>query len=69
MESGLKVKEATVINMNRQTHNQENIYKDYKVVDGIKFPSVRIGSMGPQMIETKLLEAAINVEVSEEDFN
>ena len=55
--------------MNGQTQNQEIIYKDYKVVDGIKFPSVRIGSMGPQMIETKLLEAAINVEVSEEDFN
>jgi predicted Zn-dependent peptidase len=69
VESGLKVKEASVITMNGQTQNQEVNYKDYQEVDGIKFPSVRVGSMGPQMIETKLLEAVINVEVSEEDFN
>jgi len=69
VESGLKVKEATIITMNGQSQNQEVNYKDYQEVDGIKFPSVRVGSMGPQMIETKLLEAVINVEVSEEDFN
>ena len=69
VESGLKVKEATVITMNDQSQNQEVNYKDYQEVDGIKFPSVRVSSMGSQMIETKLLEAVINVEVSEEDFN
>jgi hypothetical protein len=69
VESGLKVKETTIITMNGQSQNQEVNYKDYQEVDGIKFPSVRVGSMGPQMIETKLLEAVINVEVSEEDFN
>lgn len=69
VESGLKVKETTVVTMNGQTQNQEVNYKDYQEVDGIKFPSVKVGSMGPQMIETKLLEAAINVEVTEEDFN
>jgi len=69
VESGLKVKEATIINMNGQTQNQEVNYKDYQEVDGIKFPSVKVGSMGPQMIETKLLEAVINVQVTEEDFN
>ncbi len=69
VESGLKVKEATVITMNDQSQNQEVNYKDYQEVDGIKFPSVRVSSMGAQMIETKLLEAVINVEVSEEDFN
>ncbi len=68
VESGLKVKETTVITMNGQTQNQEVNYKDYKEVDGIKFPSVKVGSMGPQMIETKLLEAVINVEVTAEDF-
>jgi hypothetical protein len=55
--------------MNGQTQNQEVNYKDYQEVDGIKFPSVKVGSMGPQMIETKLLEAVINVQVTEEDFN
>ena len=69
VESGLKVKETTIVTMNGQTQNQEVNYKDYQEVDGIKFPSVRVGSMGPQMIETKLLEAVINVEVTEEDFN
>jgi len=68
VESGLKVKETTVITMNGQTQNQEVNYKDYQEVDGIKFPSLKVGSMGPQMIETKLLEAVINVEVTAEDF-
>jgi len=68
VESGLKVKEATVINMNGQTQNQEVNYKDYQEVDGIKFPSIKVGSMGPQIIETKLLEAVINVELTAEDF-
>lgn len=67
-ESGLKVKEATVINMNGQTQNQEVFLKDYQEVDGIKFPSVKIGSMGPQMVESKLLEAVINIEINEADF-
>ncbi len=68
VESGLKVKEAKVINMNGQTQNQEVNYKDYQEVDGIKFPSIKVGSMGPQIIETKLLEAVINVELTAEDF-
>jgi len=68
VESGLKVKEATVINMNGQTQNQEVNYKNYQEVDGIKFPSIKVGSMGPQIIETKLLEAVINVELTAEDF-
>jgi len=68
VESGLKVKETTAITMNGQTQNQEVNYKDYQEVNGIKFPSLKVGSMGPQMIETKLLEAVINVEVTAEDF-
>mgnify|MGYP000113778886 CR=1 FL=1 len=38
-------------------------------VDGIKFPSLRVVPMGPQQIESKLLEAVINYEVQESDFN
>ena len=68
VESGLKVKETTAITMNGQTQNQEVNYKDYQEVNGIKFPSLKVGSMGPQMIETKLLEAVINLEVTAEDF-
>lgn len=69
VETGLKVKEASVVSMNGQTQNQETIIKEYQEVDGIKFPSVKLGSMGPQQIESKLLEAIINYEVTESDFN
>ena len=69
VETGLKIKEATVISMNGQTQNQETSIKKYQEVDGIKFPSLRIVPMGPQQIESKLLEAVINYEVQESDFN
>ncbi|UCE69160.1 MAG: insulinase family protein [Flavobacteriaceae bacterium] len=68
-ETGLKIKEATVISMNGQTQNQETLIKEYQEVDGIRFPSLRVVPMGPQQIESKLLEAVINYEVQESDFN
>jgi hypothetical protein len=55
--------------MNGQTQNQEEFFKDYETVDGIKFPSIKVSSLGPQMVETKLLEAVINVAVSDADFD
>ena len=67
-ETGLKVKESQMINMNGQTQNQEVFYKDYQEIDGIKFPGTRVGSMGQQQVESKLLEAVINIEVSDADF-
>lgn len=68
VETGLKVKESTVINMNGQTQNQSSLLKEYQEIDGIKFPSVKTQSMGPQEIEVKLLEAVVNKDVSEADF-
>jgi hypothetical protein len=69
VENGLKIKEASVVNMNGQTQNQETLIKEYQEVDGIKFPSLKVVPMGPQQIESKLLEAVINYEVQESDFN
>jgi predicted Zn-dependent peptidase len=69
VETGLKIKEATLINMNGQTQNQEALIKGYEEVDGIKFPALKISAMGPQQVESKLLEAVINYEVQESDFN
>ena len=69
VESGLKVKETSVVTMNGQTQNQEVAYKDYQEVDGIKFPSVKVGTMGPQLLESKLLQAVINKEVTDADFD
>jgi len=68
VESGLKVKEATVINMGGQTQNQETILKDYVEIDGVMFPSSRSTMMGPQEVESKLLEAVINNNVTDADF-
>ncbi|MBC2837956.1 pitrilysin family protein [Robiginitalea sp. SC105] len=69
VETGLKVKEASVINMNGQTQNQETLISDYQEVDGILFPSVKSQSMGPQQIETTLQEAVVNYSVQESDFD
>ena len=68
VESGLKIKEATVINFGGQTQNQETTLKDYVEVDGILFPSIKSTMIGPQMVESKLLEAVVNKNVSDADF-
>jgi predicted Zn-dependent peptidase len=68
VETGLKVKEASVTSMNGQTQSQEAFLKDYTEVDGIQFPSVRMSQLGAQMVEFKLAEAVINVEVTDADF-
>jgi len=67
--TGLKVKEGQIINFGGQTQNQETLLKAYKEVDGIKFPSVRLGAVQGQTLESKLIEAIINKDVSDEDFN
>lgn len=68
VESGLKVKELTVMNMGGQTQNQETTLKDYVEIDGILFPSVKSIMMGPQIVESKLLEAVVNKSVTDADF-
>ena len=68
VESGLKLKESSVINMGGQTQNQETLYMDYQEIDGIKFPGKKVSSFGPQQIESALLEAVINKEFAEADF-
>jgi predicted Zn-dependent peptidase len=69
VETGLKLKEVSVIEMNGQTQNQEVLIEEYQEVDGIKFPSLRMVPMGAQQVESKLLEAIINYEVKESDFD
>lgn len=68
VESGLKVKELIIINMGGQTQNQETTLKDYTEIDGILFPSVKSTMMGPQMVESKLVEAVVNNNISDADF-
>ncbi|MGB5555038.1 MAG: pitrilysin family protein [Flavobacteriaceae bacterium] len=66
--TGLKVKEGSIVNMGGQSQNQETSFSEYVVVDGIMFPSLKISTMGPQEVTSKLLKAVINIEVSEADF-
>lgn len=68
VESGLKIKETSVINMGGQSQNQETLFSDYEEVDGILFPGKRVSTFGPQQLESSLLEAVINKEFTEADF-
>ena len=67
--TGLKVKESSVISLGGQTQSQESTFLEYQEVDGIKFPALKTQTMGPQEVESKLLEAVVNYEVSETDFD
>jgi predicted Zn-dependent peptidase len=68
VKSGLKLKEATVVSINGQTQNQEVFYKEYKEHEGLLLPDMRISTLGPQQLESKLTEVKINEAVSESDF-
>jgi zinc protease len=66
--SGLKVKESQTVSMNGQTQNSESTFSDYKEFNGVKFPSKKLGSLGPQKVEFTLIDAKINEGVSDVDF-
>ena len=68
VETGLKVKTITVINMNGQNQNQEVELKDYQEFQGIKFPTTKIGRLGTEVLESKLLEAAVDTPFTDADF-
>ena len=68
VKTGLKIKQLSVINVMGKTQNQEESYSEYKEYEGIKFPSKKLGSFGPQKAESTLKEVLINKGVSDEDF-
>jgi len=68
VESGLKLKETSTVSINGQTHTQEVFFRDYEDKGGLRFPGVRIGSMGGQMVESKLTGAEVNGAISDSDF-
>ncbi len=70
VETGLKIAEQTTTTMNGQTQSQQTAIKEYREVDGIKVPAVKMIPLGPQQqIEVQLKEAIINYQVQESDFN
>ncbi len=68
VETGLKVKEITTIEMNGQSQVQEITFKDYQEFQGIKFPTRTIGTLGTEVLESKLLEATINEDMAAAEF-
>jgi predicted Zn-dependent peptidase len=66
--TGLKIKEAQTVTMMGQSQSQEATYSDYKEFNGVKFPTIKTGSLGPQKVEFKLIDAKVNEGVSESDF-
>ena len=59
VESGLKIKEVQTISMSGKTQNQEALFSNYKVYNGVKFPTTKTGSMGPQTFTFKLTDAKV----------
>ncbi len=68
VETGLKIREITIINSNGQQQKQAVNYKDYQEFEGIKIPGLKIGNLGTEVLESKLLEASVNVELTDADF-
>lgn len=65
LKSGLKMK--TVASQNGTT--QIIRYKDYREVNGVKFPFSQVTSVGPQEMPLTINEMKVNIGVSDEMFN
>lgn len=68
VDTGLKLKEAVAVSINGQTNTQEVLYTDYRKIEGISFPGKRTGNIGPELVESQLLEVKINEGVTDSDF-
>lgn len=68
VESGLKLQEVTVQEMQGQTVQQNMMLSDYKVVSGILFPFKLSQTMGPQKFDFIVKEIKVNEGVSAADF-
>lgn len=67
-ETGLKLQEVTIAEMQGQQVKQTLMFDDYKEVSGILFPYKITQSMGPQNIEFIVTEIKVNDGVSPADF-
>lgn len=60
IDSGLLVKETSVITTPQGTFNQVIELGDYKVVDGVKYPYTVKQSFGPQLVELTVESITVN---------
>jgi predicted Zn-dependent peptidase len=68
METGLKLKNETIQEMNGMEMRTAIQYSDYKEVGGIKFPHTIGVAAGPQELKFEVAEIKINEGISDEDF-
>lgn len=64
-DSGLKVKSI----MQQNGMSVTILYKDYKEVDGIKFPYLTVTKMGPQEMPLTITELSVNKGIDDSIFN
>ncbi|MEP2280703.1 pitrilysin family protein [Maribacter sp.] len=67
-ETGLKLQEVTVTEMQGQQISSTSNFEDYKEVSGIMFPFKIIQTVGPQSFEFIVSEIKVNDGVSPTDF-
>jgi predicted Zn-dependent peptidase len=65
VESGLKLKQVSVVEAMGQTQTQEQIFGEYKSFGGLQLPTVSSIPLGPQTIEVTLSGVEINGDVVE----
>lgn len=68
-ESGLLVKESKTLETPQGNFTQSTLLKDYREVEGVKYPYKRIQSVGPQTMEFEVTSIKINSGLSDELFN
>ncbi len=68
VETGLKLQETNLEEVQEQQMTNTLIYDDYQEVSGIKFPFKLIQNMGPQSFEFVVKEIKVNEGVSASDF-
>ncbi|AOW22071.1 peptidase M16 [Urechidicola croceus] len=68
VETGLKLKETSEIDMGGQIQTSEVNFSDYKDVNGILFANKKSTELGPQVVEMFLKEAFIDTGVTDADF-
>ena len=59
-ETGLKIKESTMVNFNGQMQTNNTDYPNYKEISGLVLPSEKSFNLGGQEISLTLEEAVVN---------
>lgn len=68
VDSGLKLKDVSVIEQMGRTFESTTKYKDYKPVNGVLFPHTMSQTVGPQNFDIKFTEAKVNQDIPETKF-